>query len=251
MINVIKHTISDFMVNLNLNHIFSENDRLDFQNNGLVVWPDFLTNDECKALVHEAKKIISQNPSHVSFESNGSDQRIYGINYLSHDFNLKSKCEKLDHLARGFYRKRNIEYFQLLGFITATENNLGSGSGWHRDSPFSHQFKFIIYLNDVDLDNGPFEYIMGSHLKEAVFDYSNKLGIGLAKYRFVDADIERLLDAGLYKKVSVTGRAGTVVLADTKGLHRGKPMIKGERWATTRYYYKDAIPKSMQALLPK
>ncbi len=49
---------------------------------------------------------------------------------------------------------------------------------------------------------------------------------------------------------TLTGGAGTLLAANVKGLHRGKPLLSGERWALTRYYYRKNIPGDMKALLP-
>ena len=41
-------------------------------------------------------------------------------------------------------------------------NNIGSGAGWHKDS-YSNQYKSILYLNDVNSENGPFQIIKDSN----------------------------------------------------------------------------------------
>ena len=38
------------------------------------------------------------------------------------------------------------------------KGNLGSGGGWHRDTFFKKQLKFIIYLSDVGEKNGELFY---------------------------------------------------------------------------------------------
>jgi hypothetical protein len=89
---------------------------------------------------------------------------------------------------------------------------------WHADIGSYRILKFLIYLNDVDYEGGPFEYVRGSHNR--VFngwrndDY---------KLRYTD---EELRDAyGAENMVSCMANMGDVVIADTTGFHRGlKPI---------------------------
>jgi hypothetical protein len=79
--------------------------------------------------------------------------------------------------------------------------------------------KAIIYLNDVELEGGPFCYIKGSHINK--FDGWNK------KSRFSDEEMHKV-----YGKDCITyctAKAGDVFLAETTGLHRGFKPISADR----------------------
>lgn len=152
----------------------------------------------------------------------------------------------MDIWAKNFYRTEDLKYFQMLGHIVYKEGNLGSGSGWHRDSPFSHQFKFILYLNDVNEGNGPFQYILGTHKEDEIYRYTKVLEADLGKYRFSESDVDVIMRKMTNLKIAnIIGNAGTLLIADVKGLHRGKPLEYGERWATTRYYFDKNIPSHL------
>ena len=59
------------------------------------------------------------------------------------------------------YNKKDTKLGFTLAAKMPAKNNKGSGEGWHRDG-FFRQFKSMIYLSNVDEDNGPFELILNS-----------------------------------------------------------------------------------------
>lgn len=218
---------------------------------GICVIENFIDQSLCEFLVHKANHIIENRSQFVSFESNDTDKRIYGIDRLDETFRLDDEMKLAHTISTKFYRTMNPVWFQMLGNITYAPNNQGSGSGWHRDSRYSHQFKAIIYLSDVTDESGPFEYFEGSHLKESLNKTADFLGVSKKAYRFEDEQVDHLEASGiLSKRTTVKGGKGTVVLADTRGLHRGKPLLEGERWAITRYYFERQIPKHFASKYP-
>jgi hypothetical protein len=75
---------------------------------------------------------------------------------------------------------------------------------FHRDGSFAYMLlRSFVYLNDIDEESGPFTYYAGTHSKS---DH--------ARAAFAD------IAAGA-TPMPVTGPKGTVVLADTRGFHRG------------------------------
>jgi len=112
------------------------------------------------------------------------------------------------------------------------EGNLGSGGGWHRDMSYRNGFKALVYLVDVNEKNGCFQYIPKSSkvahhlLKTPTPD----------KYQYTDEDVYNMTGGKPNSIFDVTGKAGTLVLFDTNGVHRGKPIEQGERYALTNYY---------------
>ena len=248
---LMKHKISDLMIAqksiLDLNEVDEQ-----LSTNGCVVMENFLAEEECKQLLEKSIYIEKKYPERVSLESNNADMRIYGVDRLDDTFKLKSISSITDLWAKKFYRSKNINYFQVLGHIKRTENNIGSGGGWHRDSPFSHQFKFILYINDVTEKNGPFQYIKGSHKTKNIINYCQKTNLSLKKYRLSEFEVNEIVTKSVCNEIiTVVGKAGTLLIADVKGLHRGKPLEDGERWATTRYYFRGKIPKYFHTLIGK
>jgi hypothetical protein len=79
--------------------------------------------------------------------------------------------------------------------------------------------KLFAYLTDVDETTGPHVFVRGSHVR---------LPAPLrADRRFSDDEVRSHYDAS--DIISVTGRRGTIFLADTRGLHKGTPVMRGHR----------------------
>jgi len=93
---------------------------------------------------------------------------------------------------------------------------------WHRDHEDRRIFKFFLYLSDVDEDSGPFEYIKGSHL-------GGKWNHIVPQKRPPYGTRTKLKLENQMDYISCTGKAGTIIIADTAGLHRGGYCKKKER----------------------
>jgi hypothetical protein len=106
---------------------------------------------------------------------------------------------------------------------------------WHIDSDDRKFLKIIVYLNDIDEDGGPFQYLP----KPLTLQVARFLGY---KYGYIkDRTMQRVISSSLYQ--SCTGRAGTVVFADTASIfHRGKVPVNSDRFAVF-YDYTSRQPK--------
>ncbi|GAK94366.1 hypothetical protein JCM19298_1494 [Nonlabens ulvanivorans] len=198
--------------------------------------PDFIIDEELK-LIKDVVVDLYSNDDLVKIESNGFDKRIYGADERA-NFAVPKLNDKSNPLYSKFSFTSNPFHFLLLGWITSGKGNLGSGGGWHRDSPFAHQFKTILYLTDVTEDNGPFQFVEGSNNWRNNLSVAKALGKSLSDYRFTNDDIELLVKKGVIKEPQTfTSKAGGLIIADTRGLHRGKPIEVGERLAVTRYHF--------------
>ena len=82
---------------------------------------------------------------------------------------------------------------------------------YHTDKNCVVPLKVLVYLNDVDIDGGPFVYVKGSNTR--------KFSGWLKSHRYTDGAI------GLkYEKdhiMNLVGQKGDVVIADTSGIHKG------------------------------
>ena len=61
-------------------------------------------------------------------------------------------------------------------------------------------------------------------------------GIPLGATRFQERDVERIVEGDAQRLVTFPAPAGTLIAADTTGIHRGAPLAKGVRYALTNYY---------------
>ena len=142
-------------------------------------------------------------------------------------------------MYKSFYNVYNPYKFCLANKITYREACVGSGGGWHRDDCNKKQFKCILYLNKVNLDNGPFQYIqksqrIGRNLIEKITNNQT-----VYKTRYSEVEISQYIKKFNADINTLTGNPGDLIIVDTRGLHRGKPLINGVRYALTNYVFPD------------
>ena len=106
---------------------------------------------------------------------------------------------------------------------------------WHADPEDFHIFKVFVMLRDVDECTGPFTYAKGSQpvgpatakRQQATTLHGGRAGI-------TDAELEPVIPPANW--VKGLGREGTLVFADTRGLHKGGLARQNERLLYTCMY---------------
>jgi len=93
----------------------------------------------------------------------------------------------------------------------------------------------MIYLHDVDCNNGAFEYITGtSKLKSKIFDFFHG-----CNDRYNDKSVKfRKKDIVTYQ-----GQAGDILSFDPSGIHRGGTTVLSDRYSLTFYYFDNYVKK--------
>lgn len=111
---------------------------------------------------------------------------------------------------------------------------------YHIDSAVP-RFKVFLYLVDVSDSDGPFEYLVGSHIgawrecylhevREAIENNASDVGIeGLDYHGCLKTDTEVSSVMARHPLRRVVGQRGTCVLFDTRGFHRASPFQAGTR----------------------
>lgn len=198
--------------------------------NGYYVQKNALSPDTVGDLTQEVDRLFSDENTKVWKDSFGADKRIYGINALSKVFDELLPIDEARALGETYLGSTLTDYFVIAGHISSSTGNLGSGGGWHRDSPFTHQYKMIVYLSEVNDNNGPFQYYRGSHTSFSKLSQN----FPLSKMRFSENDVENFSKSDL---IEFHGSAGDIVFVDTRGIHRGKPLVDNNRKAITVYFY--------------
>ncbi|MBI3956863.1 MAG: phytanoyl-CoA dioxygenase family protein [Candidatus Kerfeldbacteria bacterium] len=94
---------------------------------------------------------------------------------------------------------------------------------FHQDKEFIKFLKIFIYLNDVNEENGPHNYIAGSN--KDYLEHTPK-GYQISE-RLSDEYLSSVYPKDRFR--SFTGAKGTVIIEDTSGFHKGKPVMKGYR----------------------
>ena len=113
---------------------------------------------------------------------------------------------------------------------------------WHRDPEDLRLIKAFIYLVDVDERCGPFTYIPRSHPFGAAATQAQRLE---NKQRITDDLMMQAFSADLWRVC--TGKANTMILADTVGYHRGGKPAAGVRILLT-FTYTSGLPITRRTL---
>jgi hypothetical protein len=204
---------------------------------GIAVIKDYWPAEKCSAARDEIDRLIAEYPVAVKIFSGGSDKRMFGVEQVSSllsEFHSDRFLHGMGEMMGGLA----IYNFATLGArIDATSENNGSGDGWHRDSHGS-QFKSILYLSDVSEQNGPFEFLPGSHKRwRAALDTTVGGLPAPPSSRYDVLAVDRMVLRFGIRRRRYAAKAGTLLLVNTSGIHRGSPLNSGSRYALTNYYY--------------
>jgi Phytanoyl-CoA dioxygenase (PhyH) len=142
------------------------------------------------------------------------------------------------------YRGEHVHLISLDNWYTIPDpeaEDRAASQRWHRDPQDAHIVKVFVYFNHVDEDAGPFEYLRGCTAGSRYED----MWPWIRKRIFPPQDeFEQAIDPK--DVLSVTGRAGTVIFADTAGFHRGGWARAKPRVLATYTYVSDQVEGGKQ-----
>ncbi len=200
----------------------------EYKKNGLVVLSNFFSIEECDkilTIVDDTIKICKNGSLYsTKIKTIDSDQIYYNSKRLIYSFDFKdtdsyinkivnntkikeiceylnhSKLKPIQHWTKRVYPRNELQNHKIM-----------MNESWHQDSGGLSMIRFIVYLNDVDEEQGPFEYIKGSHKKEI-------------------KDISKYIKNNRDKIMKISGKKGDVIIADvTGGWHKANKVISGQR----------------------
>lgn len=123
-----------------------------------------------------------------------------------------------------------------------------SSEYWHRDHEDWRMIKIFIYLSHVTHESGPFHYLRGSHSKG---EYRSVLapppGIGDDHYPSEESLWQQIPKG---RQIVCTGQAGTIVICDASGLHKGGRALTIPRTVLVGVYASNAAILATHYLLP-
>jgi len=105
---------------------------------------------------------------------------------------------------------------------------------WHRDPEEKKTLKIFLYLNDVNIESGPFTYILRSQptgKSKLAKLFPQKLPHG--SYPESDS-IKKLVNDDSY--YVATAEKATLIFCDTAGIHKGGHAIKYDRVMSTAFF---------------
>jgi len=124
-------------------------------------------------------------------------------------------------VAQDYLGCRPVNDLVAMWWSTAASKKASSEAAqlYHFDMDWIKFLKFFVYLTDVTEDTGPHCYVAGSHRR--------KPKALLRDGRFLDEELK-----GHYAHedfVEIAGPTGTIFVADTRGFHKGRPLVTGTR----------------------
>ncbi len=139
-------------------------------------------------------------------------------------------------------------YYYTLGITNpvATGEAPRQSQRWHRDPEDRKMCKVFVYLTDVDESSGPFIYVKRStygHAWGGVYPQKPPHG-----HYPPDGEVERRIPLQDIKVC--TGQAGTVVFADTSGLHKGGYATEKSRIMSTVGFVTQACTRGVFYMRP-
>lgn len=211
----------------------------EIQQNGFVAIPNFYSIDECRELRNEIDNLIvkRKNENNLWTDELGCDNRCFAA---EDDSVLIKKYHEnlfLLNVAENYFHGKICCSNTLAAKIEYKKGNIGSGQGWHRDGNY-FQFKAILYLCDVEIKNGPFQIIKGSHkFKNVLKDTITMKSDGI-NTRFTEEQVNKVIEKNPENYAVLTAKAGTLVFADVSTIHTGMPLSEGGyRYTLFNYYY--------------
>lgn len=124
-----------------------------------------------------------------------------------------------------------------------------SAEFWHRDHEDKRLIKLFVFLTDVDETMGPFTYVKRSQLGGEfghVFPAIPPTG------RYPEQDVlGQLIEDTPLHSVSCVGPAGSTILCDTSGLHRGGRSVTKPRIVLVGVYTSNAGMDAARYALPR
>jgi ectoine hydroxylase-related dioxygenase (phytanoyl-CoA dioxygenase family) len=203
---------------------------------GICVVEKYWSDEKCARARAEVDRVIDSYPEYVHPNAK-ADKRVYGANNASNLINEFKVDPLFTEVANSYNEEPTCAVFTLAARMSFSTGNLGSGEGWHRDSPL-RQFKTIMYLSDVSIDNGPFQVIRNSHITKNILKDTWTGKLAYPQFRITDDQLERILANDSSRIDTYTAKAGTVIFADVSAIHRGMPIAAGTRYALTNYFFK-------------
>lgn len=217
------------------------------KNEGIAIIEDFLTNEECDIIINQIEN-FSDKEKIIKHEDEGigGDLRIFEFEKHSNEVLKFSKNVFLKKIVSSYSNLELESKFTLAGKVAFDKNKkTNSGGDWHRDADVT-QMKAMLYLSNVNDQNGPFCFIKKSKefdfdRRENKYSFIQKIlfiikGLPLTPPRYKNDLIMK--QKSISKKIlRVKGSSGTLVIFDGSYIHRGDVIKEGNRYSLTNYYY--------------
>jgi hypothetical protein len=209
------------------------------RNRGYYIFKKCLPAEICDRLLSYATSQPCEISPMDGLTSDGPHEAVYrrrdpqAIRYVfrTHDLLRNSDIQKLladmsfPAIAQDYLGARPLIDVLSMWWFTDYSDRPDSRAAqyYHFDMDRPKWLKFFIYLTDVEATSGPHIFVAGSH-KSGVIP-SSLLSKGYARLK--DEEVEQAFDK--QDIIEFTGPRGTIIAEDTRGLHKGRHVMKGDR----------------------
>jgi hypothetical protein len=202
---------------------------------GWHVVENYWDREMCARAVADVERIFRDHPRFVR-PNPKSDIRLFGADALSPLIGRFGHAPGLAEVATLHNRIPTRLGMTLAARLAASEGNVGSGEGWHRDQ-FCSATKAMLYLTDVGPENGPFQMLQRSFECEDVCRDVRRAPLAHMQYRVSERQVASLLEEDTSRLKTFCAPAGTLIVFNASAIHRGKPIGSSVRYALTNYYF--------------
>ena len=197
---------------------------------GICILKNYYNKEEINNFTIEFNNVFDNYNNKIEIldkEKCSNDERIFHVQkYSSYIKNNFSDNELFDNVCKKYSGKK-FDKKTLINKVVYEEGIVkNSGGGWHRDN-HDMQFKTIMYLSDVDINNGNFQFITNSSKKYIGYPNARtkdgKEWEGNSRYeeKVINEILETKNECKIY---NIVGEIGTIIIADTTYIHRGNIM---------------------------
>ena len=203
------------------------------QSDGFCLLENYFTEIESDYLAEKIKNFTNTNSDFVHF---ADDRRVFGIENCLPDLSRFHGDNLFSRIGNAVAHKKLYCPFTVSGWLESSQSSAGSGGGWHRDS-FSSQFKVMVYLTDVSDTNGPFQILPGSHKYFSILKQLLSRKVKWDQDRYTESQIFEIIKSLNFNIKTIFANKGTAILFDGSTIHRGSPILQGDRVSITNYYF--------------
>jgi hypothetical protein len=201
------------------------------ENNGYFTIPDFISQSTCTDYIEQIRNMVFFNysteesvPGSLLLDSSGGFAGRFDAVDYEHTPLFKEILanEEIYNLAESYFRSPayldNITISLSFPNEHADRKQLSDDAQlFHIDYTNPYFVKFFLFLSDVGAENGPHQYILGSHKDLKT----------VGDQRLTQSEIESAY--GSLKTITHLGDRGMLVMENTTGYHRGMPLLTGYR----------------------
>ena len=205
---------------------------------GIVLIKNYLSKEICEKIILELQETANQILNGKPKETDGIAHlpekafRIAFVDKISPTANEKFFEDKMiSELAQAYITKKAFSYRREADYKTEAGHFLQSDLPHFDD--WRHKFKAFLYLTDVGEENAPFAYYKGSH-QQLPWRYRYNVEFEMDGQNgrfghFFPQEMRKIQQDQNFEELVCLGEAGTLILADFRGIHRGTSLMRGQR----------------------